>query len=147
MFGAADEVDPERHHLHIAASARARHCVLAEIALDLNDAEDELGVESGALGFIVYGDEEGLPCLPVRHSLFQPLRHCAQPVPRLCLGLKGEIGDGLVGNRLVQDRLHARGKGLVFLLAGGRCERKRHGKGKAPSQTGVSYVSHTLDFT
>src|SRR4051794_31063017 len=47
----ADELDPEWHHLHVAASAGRRYGVFPEAAFHLDDAEDELRVETRALCF------------------------------------------------------------------------------------------------
>src|SRR4029077_20496834 len=33
----ADQLQPDRHHLHVAARAGARDCIFAEAALDLDD--------------------------------------------------------------------------------------------------------------
>ena len=84
----ADHAGPERHHLHVAARARAGHGELAEVALDLDQAQHQADVEPGALGSRTRRSA-GIPCASASRSCFllQPLAHRAQPAqvgqPRL----------------------------------------------------------------
>src|SRR3954469_23302212 len=58
MAGPADELHPERHHLHVAAGAGARDRVLAKTAFDLHHTEHELRIEPCARRLVVHGAQE-----------------------------------------------------------------------------------------
>jgi hypothetical protein len=116
----ADQAGPERHDLHVAARARARHRILAEPALDVDHAQDELRVEPGALGLVLHRGEEIDARLLVGDVPGEPDRHLVQPLVPLVGGREHQPRAGTIGQRGVHGRLHARGKRLVLLVAGVR---------------------------
>ena len=79
VFLVADGFDPERHDLHIAACASFRECVFAEPAFDLDEAEDELWVESCARGFVVNRSQQFLAGIRVGNALFEAQGHLGEP--------------------------------------------------------------------
>src|SRR5690606_32881776 len=54
VVAVADQARPERHDLHQAAGTGRRDRVLPEVALDLDQAEHERGIETGALGLVAH---------------------------------------------------------------------------------------------
>jgi len=118
VVAAADQLGPERHHLHVAHCPGARHRVLAEVALDLDHAQHELRVEARALCFVVHRDQEFLAPQAIGDAGREALRHCGQPAPRFRLVVKREERRGFVGNRPVQRGPHACREGLIGLRAG-----------------------------
>jgi len=136
VVAAADQLGPERHHLHVAHRPGGRHRVLAEVALDLDHAQHELRVEARALCFVVHRDQEFLAPQPVRDAGREALGHGHQPVPGVRLVVEREKGRGFVGNRPVQRGPHACREGLVSLRAG--AGDPGHRQRKCPSQPGCS---------
>ncbi len=117
LVAIADQFQPERHHLHVAARARLRHRVFAEFALHLNDAEHQLRIEPGSGRFVLHGNKKILAGDIVRNMPFQPPRHVGKPRGAFRLRCEGQPLTGAIGHGTVQYRLHARGKRLVLLLA------------------------------
>src|SRR6185369_5617400 len=124
----ADRARPKRHHLRVAARARDRDRVLAKVALDLHEAEQQRRLEPGTLALVPErlqeldaGDELGL--LPA-----QPIAHRAEPAqirePLV------EVGERRLRRRGVGDRGGERaangvGERLLDLRTGERCARPR----------------------
>ena len=91
LIVASDEIDPERHHLHVAACTHGGHRVSAKGAFDLDQTEHELGVEPGALGLVMHGDEELFACNAIRYAFREADGHLAKPGPRFHFVFEREI--------------------------------------------------------
>src|SRR5262245_7981518 len=132
VAGTADQPHPERHDLHVTPGARARHGVLAEIAFDLDDRQDELRIEAGAYRLEVHRAQELDPRLEVGDSRLQAARHLRQPVDRRLGILEGVPRRGPVGDRRLQAGADLGRERLVDLGAGERRSRE----GEAQSEQG-----------
>ena len=81
--GSPDLLHPERHHLHVAARARPRHRVLAELALDVDHREHELRIEARAHRLVAHEREELRARSPRRRSAPRPVRVIARTQARV----------------------------------------------------------------
>jgi len=52
--------DPERHHLHVTSCPCFGYRIFSETAFNLNQAENQLRIESGAGSFVMHGLEESM---------------------------------------------------------------------------------------
>jgi hypothetical protein len=120
-----DERDPERHHLHESAGARAGNRVLAEIALDLDQAEHELRIEASPLRLVMDRHQEFLALEAIDHARSEPLRHGGEPEPRLRFRGEREERNGMIGDGLVERGAHARRQRLIDLRSGVDHPRRR----------------------
>src|SRR5262249_40761641 len=118
VSGAPDQPDPERHHLHVAACARAGYRVLAEIALDLDQGEDELRIELRADRLEMHRAQELHPRIEIGHLRLETARHLGQPVDRGARILEAVLRGRPVRDRCLQARANLDGQRLVDLRAG-----------------------------
>src|SRR6185436_8275269 len=135
----ADQLDPERHHLHVATRAGNRDGVLAKAALDLDDAEHELRVESGAGRLVLDRAQQLEADLAVGNALLESLFHRRQPAVGVFLGPEMHRRGGARGDLGGKPRTHAVRERLVFLLAGER-------DGRGSDQRGDEQRSHSSFF-
>ena len=70
---------PEGHDLHQSKRASDRHRVPVEIALNLNDGQDEFGGQLHAIGFVVYARQECDAFLRILDLSFEPAGHVSEP--------------------------------------------------------------------
>ena len=103
MVRIADLLDPERHHLHVAARVGAGHCVLAEIAFVLDQASTSCGSRPARVASY---------CTVIRKSrrvgqsgIFgrKPRRHVLQPRLAFGFGREDQLGAGKVADRAMQQ--------------------------------------------
>ena len=78
-FGSTDFVEPERHDLHQAERAGHRDRVAIEIALDLDDGEDQFRRQFGAGGLEMHQCQHLDAFLRVLDLALEPARHVGQP--------------------------------------------------------------------
>src|SRR5262245_31048528 len=129
----ADQLDPERHDLHVAARSRGRHRVLAEGALHLDHAEHQLRVETRARRFGLDGAQQLEALLAVGDALLEALVHRFQPAPRVVLGAEVHPRRGAGGHLRGKPLADAVGEGLVLLLARQRSRRGDDERGEEQS--------------
>ena len=118
--GLPDLLDPERHHLHETACARAGYGVFAKGAFHLYQAQHHLRIEPGAFGFVVHRNQKFFARVPVGEAPFEFLRHGVEPCARFLQGVEREKGRRLVADRRLHLALYARSQRFIFLIAGVR---------------------------
>ena len=124
VLGRADELGPERHHLHVAARVGGRDRVLAEIAFVLDHAEHELRIESRARRLVVDGGDEIVARAGVGHPSARAAATSRRATART-LGLVRVVGGHrVVGDRALQAGDDRRRELLLDLGAGERGQRR-----------------------
>src|SRR5436309_11799236 len=122
----SDELHPERHHLHVAASARDRNRVFAKVAFVLNEPEDQLRIEPGACGFVLHRDQKITSSGPIRYARRKAPRHLREPRVGLARGREQQMRRGIIRDRSMQRCLHARRQRFLHLHASpGACAHER----------------------
>mgnify|MGYP006338130167 CR=1 FL=1 len=102
MVPGADQIDPERHDLHEAASTGGGNGILPEVAFDLDDGEHELGIQPRSSGLVMNRAQEFDPRDRVWKFAPQALRHREQPLSARFLGLERVAVDRLIRDRALQ---------------------------------------------
>src|SRR4051812_2994911 len=119
----ADQLDPEGHHLHVAARASAGDGVLAKTALYLDHAEHQLRIKPRARRLVVHRAQELQTLLAVRDALLQARVHIGEPALRVARRAKHHLRNAAVRDLLREPHAHRVGERLVVLCAGKGAER------------------------